>query len=183
MNQNFIQHSVGKGCIRPRGDTTQLYVPVKVLGESDAHFDWYPCSASLTTSSWHIRIVCCLFFLPPALPSAERAATPPGLFGRPRSQWQKYLLDPTARRWPSQLGLSRLAVYYSRPCDGRSACEGELDARSERTVGGGARGCPSCCLARCRGKPWWRGERRKWCGWDGDFQYYWFSPQSIQSKI
>lgn len=40
---------------------------------------------------------------------------------------------PHRAQMASQLGLSRLTVYYREFCDGRAASEGELHPRDERS--------------------------------------------------
>lgn len=80
---------------------------------------------------WHpnsdIRKVLGIFLC--CLSSVERGATP-GLLGQARSV-TKISPGPHRAQMASQLGLSRLAVCYSRSRDGRSTSEGELHPWSE----------------------------------------------------
>lgn len=66
-----------------------------------------------------------------SLSSAELGASPK-LFGQACSA-TKISPGPHRAQMASQLGLSRLTVYYRRFCDGRSASEGELRPWGERS--------------------------------------------------
>ena len=67
-----------------------------------------------------------------------------------RARRQKYLSDPTERRWPLSL-----ACHDSPSITGGFVMDGRLLKENFIHVANGRRrrGCPDCCLARCRGKP------------------------------
>lgn len=66
------------------------------------------------------------------------------------TQRQKYLLDPTMRRWP--LSLAR---HDSLSITGGLVMDGQLLKENffHRVYGRRHRGCPGCSLAHCQGKP------------------------------
>lgn len=136
---------------------------LQVVALTHTHTNKHTPLVSLTSSSWPQKsfsvFSSVLFHQQSSVPVLSSLAR--------HAQRQKYLPDPTARRWPLSL-----ACHDSSSITGGLVMDGQL--LKENFIHGANgrrhRGCPDCCLACCRGKPksLERGccSSRKWSVWE-----------------